>query len=79
MVFCFQNISDLQWEKFVLLIEKTLEIQGCRPKICTGTIYTNNEKSVYSLSTQYLGKIQVTPEEIVFAVGQNNDGNKIPL
>ena len=46
MVFCYQNCSDPLWEKIVLVIEKTLEIRGWRPRICknfeiTRTIYSN--------------------------------------
>ena len=49
-IFCFQNCSDLLWEKNVLLIEKnTFEIQGWRPRICkhfeiTETIHSNSER-----------------------------------
>ena len=28
MVFCYQNCSDLQWEKIVLVIEKNFETEG---------------------------------------------------
>ena len=28
MVFCFQNCSDLQWERIILVIEKTFEAEG---------------------------------------------------
>ena len=50
MVFCYQNCSDLLWEKIVLVIEKTFEIRGWRPRICkifeiTRTIYSNSERS----------------------------------
>ena len=34
MVFCYQNCSGLLWEKIVLVIEKTFEIRGWRPRIC---------------------------------------------
>ena len=37
MVFCYQNCSDLLWEKIVLVIEKIFEI--------TRTIYSNSERS----------------------------------
>ena len=33
MVFCYQNCSDLLWEKIVLVIKKILEIRAWRPKI----------------------------------------------
>ena len=50
MVFCYQNCSDLLWEKIVLVIEKNFEIRGWRPRICkiceiTWTIYSNSERS----------------------------------
>ena len=43
LVSCYQNCSDLLWEKIVLVIEKTFEICRWRPKIfkhfeITGTI-----------------------------------------
>ena len=34
MVFCYQNCSDLVWEKIVLVIEKNFEIRGWKPRIC---------------------------------------------
>ena len=37
MVFCYQNCSDLLWEKIVPVIEKIFEI--------TRTIYSNSERS----------------------------------
>ena len=50
MVFCYQNCSDLLWEKNVLVIEKNFEIRGWRPRICknfesTRTIYSSSERS----------------------------------
>ena len=50
MVFCYQNCSDLLWEKIVLVIEKIFEIRGWGPRICknfeiTRTICLNSEKS----------------------------------
>ena len=47
MVFCYQNCSDLLWEKIVLVIEKNW---GWRPRIfkifeVTRTIYSNSERS----------------------------------
>ena len=33
MVFCYQNCSDLLWEKIVLWLRKTFEIHGWRPRI----------------------------------------------
>ena len=57
MVFCCQNCSDLLWEKIVLVIQKTFEIQGWRPRICkmfeiTRTIYSNSERSEQFLVTE---------------------------
>ena len=57
MVFCYQNCSDLQWEKIVLVIEKTFEIRGWRSRICkkieiTRTIYSNSERSEQFLVTE---------------------------
>ena len=48
MVFSYQNCSNLQWEKIVLLwSRKTFEIWGWMPRICkifeiTRTTYSNN-------------------------------------
>jgi hypothetical protein len=47
-VFCYQNCSDLLWEKIVLVIKKNFEIWGQRPRICknfeiTRTICSNSE------------------------------------
>ena len=44
VVFCYQNCSDLLWEKSVLVIGKKNLIRGKRPRICknfeiTRTIY----------------------------------------
>ena len=33
MVFCYQNCSDLLWEKIVLVISKFLQILGLQPRI----------------------------------------------
>ena len=57
MVFCYQNCSDLLWEKIVLVIEKNFEIRGWRPRICkifeiTRTIYSNSERSEQFLVTE---------------------------
>ena len=57
MVFCYQNCSDLLWEKFVLVIEKIFEIRGWRPRICknfeiTRAIYSNSERSEQFLVTE---------------------------
>ena len=46
MVFCYQNCSDLLWEKNGLVIKKKIWIQGLRSRICksfeiTRTIYSN--------------------------------------
>ena len=51
MVFCYQNCSDLLWEKNCSSDrEKLFEIRGWRPRICkffeiTRTIYSNSERS----------------------------------
>ena len=50
MLFCFQNWSDLLWEKIVLVTRKTFEIWGWRPRICkffemTRTTHSNSERS----------------------------------
>ena len=55
MVFCYQNCSDLLWEKIVLVIEK--KIWGWRPRTCkffeiTRTIYSNSERSEIFLITE---------------------------
>ena len=42
--FCYQNCSDLLWEKIVLMIEKNFEI--------TVTIHSNSEKSEQFLITE---------------------------
>ena len=34
IVFCYQNCSELLWEKIVLVMEKTFEIWNWRPRIC---------------------------------------------
>ena len=49
MVFCYQNCSDLLWEKIVL-VRKTFKIRGWRPRICKifqiiRTIYSNRDSS----------------------------------
>ena len=57
LVFCYQNCSDLLWEKIVLVIEKTFEIRGWRPRIFKNfeiawTIYSNSERSEQFLVTE---------------------------
>ena len=57
MVFCYQNCSDLLWEKKVLVIEKNFEIRGWRPRIyknfeITRTIYSNSERLEQFLVTE---------------------------
>ena len=47
-IFCYQNCSDLLWEKIVLVIEKN--IRGWRPRICQSfgisrMIYLNSERA----------------------------------
>ena len=72
MVFCYQNCSDLLWEKIVLIskfkaesqefAKKTFEIRSWRPRICkifeiTRTIYSSNEMSEQFLVTEYFFKV----------------------
>ena len=57
MLFCYQNCSDLLWEKIVLVIQKTFEIRGWRPRICknfeiTRTIYSNSLRAEQFLATE---------------------------
>ena len=58
MVFCYQNCSNLLWEKNCSSDqEKTFEIRGWRPRICkifeiTRTIYSNCERSEQFLVTE---------------------------
>ena len=57
MVFCYQNCSDLLWEKLFYLSRKTFEIRGWRPRICksfeiTRTIYSHSERSEQFLVTE---------------------------
>ena len=57
MAFCYQNCSDLLWEKNVLVIAKTFEIRGWWLRICkifeiTRTIYSNSEGSEQFLVTE---------------------------
>ena len=64
MVFCYQNCSDLLVEKIVLVIKKTFEIRGWRPKICKSvdiirTIYSNKEMSEQFLVTEFFFKVYV--------------------
>ena len=52
MVFCYQNCTDLLWEKIVLVIEK-----NWRPRICKffeiiRTIYSSSERSEEFLVTE---------------------------
>ena len=58
MVFCYQNCSNLLWERIVLVIEKKIEIWGWMPlwifKIfgITRTICLNSERSEQFLVTE---------------------------
>ena len=47
MVFCYQNCSDLLWEKIVLVIEKNF----CKIFEITRTIYSSSERSEQFLVT----------------------------
>ena len=49
MIFCYQNGSDLLWEKIVLANKKTFEKCGWRPRIgkmfeINRTVYSNSER-----------------------------------
>ena len=44
LVFCFQNWSDLLWQKIVSVIKKTFLILCWRLRICKRVIYSNSEK-----------------------------------
>ena len=57
MVFCYQNCSDLLVEKIVLVIKKTFEIRGWRPRIyknfeISRTICSNSESLEQFLVTE---------------------------
>ena len=56
MVFCYQNCSDLLWEKIVLVIEKNFRSSRLKAenKIfeITWTIYSNSERSEQFLVTE---------------------------
>ena len=57
MVFCYQNCSELLWEKMFLWLRKTFEIRSWRLRIfkifeITGTIYSNSERSEQFLVTE---------------------------
>jgi hypothetical protein len=58
MVFCYQNFSDLLWEKNVLVIKKffwnsKLKAENCNFFEIIRTIYSNSEGSEQFLLTQY--------------------------
>ena len=58
-IFCYQNCSDLLWEKIALVIKKTFEIWGWRWRIfkifeITRTIYSNSERSEQFLVNRML-------------------------
>ena len=52
MVFCYQNCSDLLWEKIVLVIKKNF--WNCKIFEITRTIYSNSESSEQFLVTECL-------------------------
>ena len=58
MVFCYQNCSDLLWEKKIVLVtEKTFWNWRLKAKICknfeiTWTIYSNSERCEQFLGTE---------------------------
>ena len=47
MVFCYQNCSDLLWERFVLVIKKNFEIRGWRPRICKNFEITRGQNNFW--------------------------------
>ena len=54
---CYQNCSDQLWEKIVLVIEKTFEIRGWKPRIfkkfeITWAICSNSEWSEQFVATE---------------------------
>ena len=56
MAFCYQNCSDLLWEKIDLVIEKKFANLRLKARICklfeiTWTIYSNSERSEQFLVT----------------------------
>ena len=57
MVFCYQNCFYLLWEKIVLVMEKTFESRGWKPRILKNfeiprTIYSNSGRSEQLLVTE---------------------------
>ena len=57
MVFCYQNCSDLLWERIILVTEKNFEIRGWRPRIfknfeITRAICSNSDRSEQFLVTE---------------------------
>ena len=58
MVFCYQNCSDILWEKNVLVIEKNflnsrLKAENLQKKVeITRAIYSNSERSEQFLVTE---------------------------
>ena len=55
MVFCYQNCSDLLWEKIVLVIEKNFgnsRLLICKIFEITRTIYSNSERTEQFLVTE---------------------------
>ena len=52
MVFCYQNCSDLLWEKIVLVIEKNFWNWIFKIFEITRTIYSNSQRSEQSLVTE---------------------------
>ena len=59
---CYQNCSDLLWERIVPVIEKTFDIWGWRPRICknfeiTRAIHSNSERTEPFLVTECFFKL----------------------
>ena len=73
MVFCYQNCSDLMWEKIVLVIEKTLQFENFD---ITWTIHSNSERSEQFLVTEcffnFLEIFQISKNwTIIIQIGTN--------
>jgi hypothetical protein len=53
MVFCYQNCSDLLWDKIVIVIEKNFENLRLKAEnLQNWTIYSNSERSEQFLVTE---------------------------
>ena len=75
IVFCYQNCSDLLWEKIVLVIEKNFWISRLRIfKIfeITRTIYSNSERSEQFLVTECFFNLFWRFRTMQIQIGKNN-------